>query len=234
MQAHSLQVLPESADLVSQQPLVHLDLLLAHTLYLPAARLALQVRPHARQPRQLVLRHRQLHLQLALRRASALGEDVQDEVGAVADVDALPQQTLEVAALRWSELVVKDHRVHVVCGDEGGNLLHLARADEGARVGRLHSLGRAAHHPQPGRVRQLGQLSQRLLHPEGGGAASCEFLFGGALEIRPNEVRCFAALLLRPGGGGEGAVAARRGGEGCLSLAHGVPLRLELAQIKVQ
>ena len=71
-----------------------------------AGRLAHQVRPHAGEAGQQVFVLRQLDLQLALARACALGEDVQDKPAAVQHAHA--QLLAEDARLAGRELVVED------------------------------------------------------------------------------------------------------------------------------
>ena len=67
--------------------------------------LAHEVAPHTGQPRQQVLVLRELDLELALARARPLGEDVEDEAGAVEDLDA--QLLREHPQLRGRELVIE-------------------------------------------------------------------------------------------------------------------------------
>ena len=69
-------------------------------------RLALQVGPAAHQPRAEVLQPRQLDLQLAFVAARALGEDLEDQEGAVVDRQA--ELALEVALLRRAQRLVEE------------------------------------------------------------------------------------------------------------------------------
>ena len=76
---------------------VGLELRLARSPRADAAAQPLEVGPLPDQPRQQVRELRQLDLQLALRRARALGEDVEDERGAIDHLDA--ERLGEVALL---------------------------------------------------------------------------------------------------------------------------------------
>ena len=89
--------------------------------------------PHPLQPRQGVLELRQLDLQLRLVGAGAGGEDVEDQLAAVDDLDA----RAAFSRLRiWAgaEVVVEDDHVGLVGLDELLELLDLARADVGGDV----------------------------------------------------------------------------------------------------
>ena len=111
-----VQLLLQKLDAVAQEALVDLDLLLAHALDLPsraaAARRAVQVRPHPRQSRELILQLRHLNLQLPLRGPRALAEYVQDEHRAVAHPNLTVQVLLDVSVLPRRELGVEDDGVH--------------------------------------------------------------------------------------------------------------------------
>jgi len=106
-----------------------------------AARLlAHEMAPHAPQPGEKVLQLRELHLDPALVRGRMRAEDVEDERGAVDDLDGLPHYLLEVRLLRGSELVIEDHHVRVEVAHVRHELLGLALSDEGARDGLVQSL----------------------------------------------------------------------------------------------
>ena len=95
--AHVLDALLHLGDPRSDDPPVGLELGLAGTPRADAAARARQVRPHAGQPRQLVLELGELHLEPALVGLRVLGEDVEDQPAAVDDLDL--QQLLERALL---------------------------------------------------------------------------------------------------------------------------------------
>ena len=92
----------------------------------------------APQPGQPVAQEGELYLGLALLAVGVLGEDVEDHRGAV-DRRA-PQQLLEVELLGRRELVVEHHGVAVGGDGQLPQLLGLALADVGGRVGCLATL----------------------------------------------------------------------------------------------
>ena len=103
----------------------------------------------------------QLDLGLALLAVGVLGEDVEDHRGAV-DRGAA-QQLLEVELLGGGELVVEHDRVAVGGQRQLAQLLGLALAHVGGRVGRLAPLVDAADLVGAGGVDQQGQLVDRVL-----------------------------------------------------------------------
>ena len=108
--AHLFQLLAELLDLAPDVAAVGFELGLAgaaRTYGGGSSRggLAHEVAPHTGQPRQQVLVLRELDLELALARARPLGEDVEDEAGAVEDLDA--QLLREHPQLRGRELVIE-------------------------------------------------------------------------------------------------------------------------------
>jgi hypothetical protein len=90
-----------------------------------------------------------------------LGEDVEDEGGAVDGRP--PQDLLQVAALGRRQLVVEDHGVGVDDVGDVAQLLGLALADEGGRIGLVPALEDALGLIGAGGVGQGGQLLQRRL-----------------------------------------------------------------------
>ena len=103
-----------------------------------------------------------------------LGEDVQDQAGAVEDLELArgkgvdAGQVLEVAALGRCELVIEDDGVGVQGGGQLDDLAGLALADVGGGLGRVPDLDDPLHHVRPGGVGQEGQLLQgglRLRQP---------------------------------------------------------------------
>ena len=63
----------------------------------------------SRQSRQQVLQLRQFHLELAFTGARVAGKDVEDELGAIDDAQV--ELALQVALLRWRQLVIEDDEV---------------------------------------------------------------------------------------------------------------------------
>ena len=117
---------------------VELDLRLtgtARTHALTAGGLATGLPGHrlapATQPRQEVLELGQLDLRLALPALRVLGEDVEDQGGAVDDLDL--DDVLERAPLARGQLAVADDGVGAVGDDDVAQLLRLALAEVGAR-----------------------------------------------------------------------------------------------------
>ena len=123
----------------------------------PATRLPGHRLAPAAEPGQQVRELRELDLGLALPAPGVLGEDVEDQRGAVDDLDL--DDALERAQLAGRELAVADHGVgtgrHDV-GQFGG----LARADVGRRVGRLRRWIRPSSTSEP------AVSARRLSSPE--------------------------------------------------------------------
>jgi hypothetical protein len=78
----------------------------------------------AGQPRQHVLKLRQLHLQLPLAGARVAGKNVQNQLRAVQH--AAGKRRLKIAQLRRRQVVVEEHQIGLHRGRDAGNLLHLA------------------------------------------------------------------------------------------------------------
>ena len=89
--------------------------------------------PHAAHARQVVLELRELDLELSLGADGVLGEDVEDQLRAVDD--ARLERVLEVPLLRRVELVVDEQHLGARLLVRALQLLELALADVGARVG---------------------------------------------------------------------------------------------------
>src|SRR5690606_6076479 len=121
-----------------------------------AAAKARQARPDPCQPGQEVTQLGQLHLELPLFRPGPLRKDVEDQLGPVDDLHL--EDALEIAALGWAELIVKDDEVGSFRADELPELLELARPQVFPRVGPAASLGQAAHHLGPGAFGQALKL----------------------------------------------------------------------------
>ena len=80
----------------------------ARTAGADAAAQARHRRAVAGQPRQQVVQLRQLHLQLAFARAGAAGEDIEDQLRAVEDLDI--ERLLQIALLGGRQFAVEDDR----------------------------------------------------------------------------------------------------------------------------
>ena len=107
-----------------------------------------------------MLQLRQLDLELAFARASALGEDVENERGAVEDLAV--KGRLQVAALGGGKLVIEDDSIHIRLVAELGKLLGLAFADICGGAGRDHLLYAFADDFPAGGGGQLGKFLQRV------------------------------------------------------------------------
>ena len=131
-----------------------------------AAALLRERRALAADAGQPVAQQGQLHLRLALLAVGVLGEDVEDHRGAV-DGRA-PEELLEVALLGRGELVVEHHGVAVGLEGDLAQLLGLALADVGGRVGRGAALHEARHLVGAGGVDELRELVEAGLGVLGG------------------------------------------------------------------
>ena len=116
--------------------------------------------PHAAHAGEVVLQLRQLDLELALGAPCMLGEDVEDELRAIDDARA--QRILQAPLLAGVELVVNDERLRVGVLHEPFQLLELALAHVGSRIGRGPTLNELADRRDAGRAQELAQLSQLL------------------------------------------------------------------------
>ena len=151
-----LEVALEARDAVAHAPAVDLELGLARAASADAAAEPRERRVALGQPRQQVLELGQLDLELAVPGRGALGEDVEDQLGAVdhAQVEALG----EVARLGGREVVVEDHQVDVQLEAADHQVLELAPADHRLRVDPRPALDHVSTTLDPGRARQLAQL----------------------------------------------------------------------------
>jgi hypothetical protein len=169
--AHFFQFPSELGDALVNPPAVNLELGFAGAAQADAAGaaaaggtagLARQVRPLAGEARLAVFILRQLHLQRALAGAGVLGEDVQDQRGAIENNDVVAVEGfLQLALVARRKLVVEDDHIEVQRALPGLQLLHLAGADEGLGVGGVQRLRRLADHVQAGGLTEQGQLRER-------------------------------------------------------------------------
>ena len=172
----------------------------------------------------------ELDLKLALAGAGALGEDFEDEGGAVEDLAA--KGFLEVARLRPGELVVEDDGIHGELAALGGELRRLARADEGGGVRGVQFLGSRAHDSGACRGGKLAELVHGVAdvpcrpglqldaHKEHVlGATLCGFnqclqCVGGRVSCRAATFKAAAWPLIRAQGAFECPVLASRCADG--------------------
>ena len=152
---------PQLRDAAPGHAAVALELGLARAARADAAAEPLEVLPHAAHPRQVVLELGELDLELALGADGVLGEDVEDQLGAVDDPRR--ERVLERALLGRVELVVDDQHVGAAVGVERLQLLELALADVGLLVGAVALLHERLHRLDERGARQLAQLAELVL-----------------------------------------------------------------------
>ena len=106
----------------------------------PAA-LPFKVGPGPNQPRALIGQRRHLDLQHALARRRTVREDLEDQPGAVEDLD-LPG-LFQIALLHRRHRSVDQHKLDLVLLDPGAQFLDLAGAEQvpRMRLGQPHDLG---------------------------------------------------------------------------------------------
>ena len=127
----------------------------AGTTGLPGQRLT----PTA-QSGQQVLQLGQLDLRLTFLALGVLGEDVEDQRGAVDDLDL--GALLQVAQLRRGQLTVTDDRVGAGGEHHRAKIVDLAAADVRGRVGSGTTLDEPFEHLRTGGLGQRGELGQRV------------------------------------------------------------------------
>jgi len=146
----------QGLDALADQAAVGLELGFAGTAQADTALLAFKVGPAADQARGQVLQLGQFHLQLALVALGALGEDVEDQAGAIDD--AAVQAAFEVTLLGRRQGVVEDDDVGIVDGRRLGDFVGLAAADKIGRIGGGAFCGDRGDRLRAGRARQQGEL----------------------------------------------------------------------------
>ena len=112
----------------------------------------------AAQPRQHVLHLRQRHLRLAFPAGGVLGEDVQDQRGAVDDFDL--DRLLQRVQLRRRQFAVADDGVGAGGEHHLTQLLRLARADVGRGIRLAAALDHTFKHLRTRGLGQRGQLGE--------------------------------------------------------------------------
>ncbi len=108
--------------------------------------------------RQVVLELSELDLELPLGRDGVLGEDVEDQLGAVDDASG--KCILERSLLDGIELVVDEQHLRAMIRVRGLQLLELPLADVAAGVGVRAALDRLRDRLDPGGARELAQLAE--------------------------------------------------------------------------
>ena len=103
----------------------------------------------------------ELDLGLALPGLGVLGEDVEDECGAVHHFGV--DDVLEASPLGGGELLVDDDGVRLVGAHDVGEFLGLPGPQVGRGVGQGAPLDDAVHDPGSGGLGQCGEFAQRVL-----------------------------------------------------------------------
>jgi len=128
-----------------------------------AAAEPLEVLPHPAHPGEVVFELRELDLELSLGAHGVLGEDVEDQLGAVDD--ARLQRVLERALLRRAELVVDDQHFRTCVSVCLLQLLELPLADVRARIGKpamLHDSTDGLHACRPCELLKLREFVETV------------------------------------------------------------------------
>lgn len=137
------------------------------------------MRPLTRQPRREVTELRDLDLQLALQRARALRENIEDQLAAIDD--AKVEFLFEVAGLRRAQRVVEDREGRTRAMRDFLDLGGLALADKRARIGGLEPLRDGVGDFGAGGLSEGLELGERFL---GGN-------FVARAEFDPDQDRAF-------------------------------------------
>ena len=130
--ADELELVADAGDALFDAPAVQFELLLAGPLEADAAFLAFEVGPEAAEAGDQVAQLGQFDLKAAFDGPGALGEDIEDELGAVDDADA--QKVLEGASLGGGEVVVEDGQAGAGSLELLGDLDGFPAADVGGRM----------------------------------------------------------------------------------------------------
>ena len=130
----------ETGDSLLHDSAVGLDLGFAHTAAgTSSSPLSFEVGPHAGQARKHVIVFGQFHLHLCVGSLGPLGEDFQDEAGAV-DYYAVLQESLNVTLLHAGEFVIEDAVTYVVGFAVFADFLDLTTSYIGGAVGTVDLL----------------------------------------------------------------------------------------------
>ena len=130
--SHFLDLALEAGDALADEAAVGLKLGLAGAAGADAGAEAFEVGPLAAQPGEDVFVLGKLDLEAAFACVGVLREDIEDEGGAVENLDV--ERLLEVALLGGAEFVVEDDGGVVQFGGLGDDLFELALADVGGRA----------------------------------------------------------------------------------------------------
>jgi hypothetical protein len=191
--AYLLDLALEAGDTLADQAAVGLELGLTGAAGADAGAEAFEVGPLATEAGEDVLELGQFDLEAALAGAGVLGEDVEDEGGAVEDFDV--ERLFEVALLGRGELVVEDDRRVVELRRLGDDLAQFALADVGCGVEGCKALAGLADNVSAGGVGEEGEFFE-------GGPGLPTAVGGWVLEVGSDE----ESALGLGGGGMDGAL----------------------------
>ncbi len=136
---------------------------------------------------------RQLHLQFAFETAGALGENIQNQSGAIHH-PAL-QEGFQIALLAGAQRMIENRQFRPVLLDRRANFLGLAAADEQARVrcrsassNERHTLSarRGRQFPELGGIRGIFGSIQREMHQNGALTAARTLEQTASPRLRPS------------------------------------------------
>ncbi len=116
--------------------------------------------PLARQARLQITELGDLDLELARQSASALGEDIKDELAAIDNPKV--KFLFEVARLRRTETVVEDRERRAVLARDRAQFADFTLADKGARIDFLQILLDLAAYFRASGFCQRGQFGERV------------------------------------------------------------------------
>ena len=121
-----------------------------------------QMAPHAAQAWVEVLVLGKFHLEAAFLARCMEREDIQDECGAIDDLDGLANDFFEIGLLRRAELVIEYDDVRLQAFRCLRKLVCFSRPDKGAWVRGIEALRHGEHDFGTGSVRETFELCQRF------------------------------------------------------------------------
>jgi hypothetical protein len=129
---------------------------------------------------------RKFDLKLAFMGLGVLGEDVENERGAVEDADIVAKRFLQFTLMAWRKLIIEEDDVGIHLGRNLFDFLDLTRPDECVGVGVFEALAGAADNLQTGGIGQALQLIQTIVERHQRAAR---------LEFGPDQEGAFLRLL---------------------------------------
>jgi len=166
------EVFLEAVDAFSDESAVDLELLLAWATGTDPSLDAFEVAPHGFEPGEGVLELCELDLESGLGGAGAGGEDIEDELGAVDDLDA--GELLEGADLSGGEVAVGDDDVGIEGGDEVVELAGLSGTEIEGGVGSGATLEESSDDVRSGGAGEAVELFEGLFLEVAAGEAESD------------------------------------------------------------